>query len=147
MARYAEGNQLLHSFHCHFRVRWDSDHCCKQVWNDSTTLEDSRPWLTSVWIKHSTDSFLHDTYFYWRHRIMHHKCFFRWMHHMHHQSRNPTPWASFSFAPWEAAVQSGIFPLTAILYPIQPLAFGVFMRWQILNKGLGRTGCEFYSKQ
>ena len=89
MARYAEGNQLLHSFHYHFRVRRNSDHCCKQVWNDSTILEDWRPWLIKVWSKHSTD----------------------------------------------------------ILYPIQSLAFGVFMRWQILNKVLGRTWFDFYPKQ
>jgi lathosterol oxidase len=91
--------------------------------------------------------FLHDTYFYWTHRIMHHKRLFHWMHRIHHKSTNPTPWASFSFGPWEAAVQAGIFPLTAVLFPIHPIAFGAFMGWQMLNNVLGHSGFEFYPRQ
>ena len=61
-----------------------------------------------------------------------------------HKSINPTPWASFSFGPWEAVVQAGIFPLTVFLIPIHPLAFGIFMGWQMLNNVLGHSGFEFY---
>lgn len=57
MARYEEGSQLLRSFHYHFRLRRNYDHCCKQVWKDSTILEDWRPWLTRICSKHTTDSF------------------------------------------------------------------------------------------
>lgn len=87
---------------------------------------------------------LHDAYFYWTHRWMHQPKVFRWMHRVHHQSHNPTPWASFAFSPWEALVQAGIFPLTALLFPIHPVAFGAFMSWQLLNNILGHTGFEIY---
>lgn len=87
---------------------------------------------------------IHDAYFYWTHRWMHHPRLFRWMHKTHHKSINPTPWASFSFGPWEAVVQAGIFPLTVFLIPIHPLAFGIFMGWQMLNNVLGHSGFEFY---
>ena len=40
---------------------------------------------------------LHDTYFYWTHRLMHHPKLFRYFHKVHHISNNPTPWASLSF--------------------------------------------------
>ena len=62
---------------------------------------------------------LHDTYFYWTHRLMHHRRLFRWFHRVHHESTNPSPWASYSFAPLEALVQALIFPLVAVLIPIQ----------------------------
>jgi sterol desaturase/sphingolipid hydroxylase (fatty acid hydroxylase superfamily) len=45
---------------------------------------------------------LHDTYFYWVHRLMHHPRLFNRLHRVHHQSFNPTPWASLSFHPLEA---------------------------------------------
>ena len=102
------------------------------------------PWF---WMSVILTIFLHDTYFYWTHRAMHHKRLFRWMHGVHHQSTNPTPLASFSFGPWEALVQAGIFPLSVILFPIHPLAFGTFMAWQMLNNVLGHSGFEFYHKK
>lgn len=87
---------------------------------------------------------LHDTYFYWTHRWMHRPGIFKWMHRIHHQSNNPSPWAAFAFSPWEALIQAGIFPLTAALMPIHPLAFGAFMSWQLLNNILGHAGFEIY---
>ena len=45
---------------------------------------------------------LHDTYFYWTHRWMHRPAIFKWMHRIHHQSNNPSPWAAFAFSPWAA---------------------------------------------
>lgn len=87
---------------------------------------------------------LHDTWFYWTHRMMHHRWFFRWFHRVHHLSHNPTPWASYSFAPLEAVMQAAIFPLTAFLIPIHPYAFAIFMVWQITFNVIGHTGYEFH---
>jgi Delta7-sterol 5-desaturase len=36
----------------------------------------------------------HDTYFYWSHRLMHHKKIYPHVHLIHHKSFNPTPWAT-----------------------------------------------------
>jgi sterol desaturase/sphingolipid hydroxylase (fatty acid hydroxylase superfamily) len=46
--------------------------------------------------------FLHDTYFYWAHRMMHLPWFYKKVHRVHHQSTNPSPWAAYAFHPWEA---------------------------------------------
>ena len=70
--------------------------------------------------------FIHDAYFYWTHRAMHHPRLFKLFHRVHHLSMNPSPWASYSFAPLEAVVQASIFPLVTLLVPIHPLAFGLF---------------------
>jgi sterol desaturase/sphingolipid hydroxylase (fatty acid hydroxylase superfamily) len=88
--------------------------------------------------------FLHDTYFYWTHRCMHHRWLFPLFHRVHHLSNNPSPWAAYAFAPAEAVVEAGIFPLTAMLLPIHPLAFALFMLWQIVFNVAGHTGFEFH---
>lgn len=61
--------------------------------------------------------FLHDTYFYWTHRLMHHKALFRWTHQTHHSFTNPTPWCSFAFHPLEAFVSMGIIPIIVFCMP------------------------------
>ena len=78
------------------------------------------PWLgwayliTSVFLY----LFIHDTYFYWTHRAMHLRAFFRATHLTHHRSRQPTAWAAFSFHPWEAAISAWPLPLAAFFIPI-----------------------------
>ena len=86
---------------------------------------------------------VHDTWFYWTHRLMHHRRLFRWFHRVHHQSTNPSPWAAYSFAPLEAAVQACIFPLLVFTVPMHPLAFLAFMIWQITFNVVGHTGYEY----
>lgn len=87
---------------------------------------------------------VHDTWFYWTHRLMHHRRLFKLFHRVHHESTNPTPWAAYSFAPLEAAVQACIFPLLAFTVPMHPLAFFAFMIWQIVFNVLGHTGFEYF---
>ena len=89
---------------------------------------------------------LHDAYFYWTHRLMHHPRVFRWMHRTHHRSMNPTPWAAYAFDPLEAFVHALIFPIVIFSFPIHPLAFFLFMGWQITFNVLGHAGYEFYPR-
>lgn len=87
---------------------------------------------------------VHDTWFYWTHRLMHHRRLFRLFHKVHHESTNPSPWAAYSFAPLEALAQACIFPLLAFTVPMHPLAFFVFMVWQITFNVIGHTGYEYF---
>jgi sterol desaturase/sphingolipid hydroxylase (fatty acid hydroxylase superfamily) len=89
---------------------------------------------------------LHDTWFYWTHRWMHRPRVFRLVHRVHHQSTNPSPWAAYAFHPLEAVVQAAIFPLAVLLVPMHPLAFVVFMVWQITFNVLGHTGHEYHPR-
>jgi lathosterol oxidase len=89
---------------------------------------------------------VHDAYFYWTHRLMHHPRLFRLLHREHHLSTNPTPWAAYAFGPMEAVVQAGIFPLVVMVMPIHPLAFLGFMMWQITFNVIGHTGYEIYPR-
>jgi sterol desaturase/sphingolipid hydroxylase (fatty acid hydroxylase superfamily) len=90
--------------------------------------------------------FIHDTWFYWTHRLMHHPRLFRLTHLTHHRSVNPTPWAAFAFSPLEAVVQGSIFPLAVMLVPMHPYAFGLFMIWQLAFNVMGHAGYEVFPR-
>jgi lathosterol oxidase len=89
---------------------------------------------------------IHDAYFYWTHRLMHLPWLFRLVHRPHHRSTNPSPWAAYSFSTWEAFVQAGIAPLVLFTMPMHPLAFSIFMLWQISFNVLGHCGYEMFPR-
>jgi Delta7-sterol 5-desaturase len=87
---------------------------------------------------------IHDTYFYWMHRLMHHKKLFRIFHLVHHYSTNPSPWAAYSFHPLEAIVEAGIFAVFLFIMPITPLHLGLFFLAMIIYNVYGHLGYELY---
>jgi len=89
---------------------------------------------------------LHDTYFYWTHRAMHHPLLYRRMHLVHHQSINPSPWAAYAFHPLEAIVEAGIIVVIALVIPAHPLAIIIFFLFQIIYNVYGHLGFELYPK-
>lgn len=89
---------------------------------------------------------LHDAYFYWTHRLMHHPRLYRLVHHTHHLSISPTPWAAYAFSPTEALVQAGIGPLIVFTIPTHPLAFAAFMLWQVAFNVFGHCGYEIFPR-
>jgi Delta7-sterol 5-desaturase len=89
---------------------------------------------------------LHDAYFYWTHRLMHHPRLYRAIHHTHHLSTSPTPWAAYAFSPAEALVQAGIGPLIVFTLPVHPAAFSLFMLWQIAFNVFGHCGYEIFPR-
>jgi sterol desaturase/sphingolipid hydroxylase (fatty acid hydroxylase superfamily) len=89
---------------------------------------------------------VHDAYFYWTHRLMHHPWLYRVLHHTHHRSTSPTPWAAYAFSPAEAFVQAGIGPLIVFTIPVHPVAFALFMGWQIAFNVFGHCGYEIFPR-
>lgn len=88
--------------------------------------------------------FLHDTWFYWWHRIMHHPFLFKRVHLVHHKSTNPSPWTAYAFHPFEAIIEVGIHPLIAFTLPIYAPAIGIFFLFQIAYNVYGHLGYELY---
>ena len=87
---------------------------------------------------------LHDTWFYWTHRLMHWRPLFKIAHRVHHQSHNPTPWAAFSFHPIEAFIEAMIYPLVALFLPIHPLAAFLWLLYMTLMNVGGHLGFELF---
>jgi sterol desaturase/sphingolipid hydroxylase (fatty acid hydroxylase superfamily) len=104
---------------------------------------DDRGWLW-FFVSIGVMIVMHDTYFYWTHRLMHHRRLYRVFHRTHHLSTDPTPWAAYSFSTLEAAVQAGIGPLIVFTLPVHPTAFAIFMIWQISFNVLGHCGYEIF---
>ncbi|HEY8929171.1 MAG TPA: sterol desaturase family protein [Mucilaginibacter sp.] len=89
---------------------------------------------------------LHDTYFYWTHRLMHWKPLFKYVHKTHHLSINPTPFAAYAFHPIEAVVEVGIIPLIAFTIPHHASAIGIFGVYSLLLNVAGHLGYELFPK-
>jgi lathosterol oxidase len=87
---------------------------------------------------------IHDTYFYWTHRLMHWKKIYPYVHKVHHMSTNPTPWAAFAFHPLEAVVEVGILPIMVFLIPIHSLAIFFWVIYQMGMNVLGHLGYELF---
>ena len=50
--------------------------------------------------------FLHDTYFYWMHHLMHHPKLFNYFHLVYHKSTNPSPLGSLCFSSFGSGDRS-----------------------------------------
>ena len=88
--------------------------------------------------------FVQDTYFYWTHRVMHHKKIFSWAHAGHHKSVQPTPWASFSFDPFEAVISAWLLPVMALFVPLHVGAALALLMIMTINAVFNHAGWEVY---
>ncbi len=89
---------------------------------------------------------LHDAYFYWAHRLMHHPLLYKHVHKVHHESIDPSPFAAFSFHPLEALVEAGFYVIFVFIVPIH---LGAIILWQIIQQGfnvIGHMGYEIYPR-
>jgi sterol desaturase/sphingolipid hydroxylase (fatty acid hydroxylase superfamily) len=89
---------------------------------------------------------MHDTYFYWMHRLMHHPALFRIMHLVHHKSTNPSPWAAYAFHPLEAIIEVGIVPIFLFTIPIHSFHLPFFFLFMIVYNVYGHLGYEIYPR-
>ena len=81
---------------------------------------------------------VHDTYFYWAHRLMHHP--------VHHKSTNPSPWAAYAFHPLEAVLESLIFVIFLFTIPVHSIHLMLFFIFSLAYNVYGHLGFELYPK-
>jgi len=87
---------------------------------------------------------IHDAFFYWAHRLMHHPLLYKKVHLVHHLSTNPSPWAAFSFHPYESVIEALIIPIIVVLFPIHIYAIIIFLIIMTALNVVGHLGYEFY---
>jgi len=89
---------------------------------------------------------MHDTYFYWTHRMLHWKPLFKTVHKTHHLSVNPTPFAAYAFHPVEAVIEVGIIPLVSFTVPHATSAITIFVLYSLFLNVIGHLGYELFPK-
>ncbi len=89
---------------------------------------------------------MHDTYFYWAHRLMHNPWLFKMVHLVHHKSTNPSPWAAYAFHPLEAIVESLIFVIFLLAIPMHSIHLMTFFVFSLVYNVYGHLGFEIYPK-
>lgn len=89
---------------------------------------------------------VHDTYFYWMHRVLHHKSLFKRTHLVHHQSTNPSPWSSYSFHVLEAVAEGMVLVVITCIMPMHPLTVLLFTVSGFIINVYGHLGYELMPK-
>ncbi|MCC7441052.1 MAG: sterol desaturase family protein [Bdellovibrionales bacterium] len=87
---------------------------------------------------------VHETYYYWVHRLLHLDLFYRLLHRHHHQFVTPGPWAAFSFHPLEAAVSHAVLPALLLLIPLHPAVICAYLLWMAVSGAVNHLGAELY---
>jgi Delta7-sterol 5-desaturase len=89
----------------------------------------------------------HDVYFYWTHRLLHTPWLLRRVHHVHHRSRNPSPWAAYAFHPVEAIINGLVVPLALMIVPLHGGVIFLFGIHQILRNAHGHAAVEIMPRR
>lgn len=90
--------------------------------------------------------FVHDTWFYWTHRLMHRPWWFKRLHAVHHDSRPPTAWAAMSFHPWEALTGAVVIPALVFVIPIHVAALGLVLTIMTVMGVANHMGWEMFPR-
>ncbi len=88
--------------------------------------------------------FLHDTYYYWLHRLFHLKSVYKKVHLVHHKSIRTSAFTSFSFHPFESVAQAIAIPLTLLFIPLHIYAFVGLLIFMTLSAMVNHLGVEVY---
>ncbi len=89
---------------------------------------------------------LHDTWFYWTHRLFHDPRLFQAVHAVHHRSRPPTAWAAMSFAPIEAVSGAVVIPALVFVIPIHVAMLGLVLGIMTLMGVTNHMGWELFPR-
>ncbi len=90
---------------------------------------------------------VHETYYYWLHRWMHHPSVFRIVHKVHHQSTITSAWTAFSFHPLEGFFQAIFLPVMIFLVPIHYSMLLVQLTIMTFTSVINHLDIEIYPKK
>jgi len=85
---------------------------------------------------------VHDTYYYWFHRLLHTRWLYQKIHSVHHTTKNPCVMTFFAMHPLELALMALSIPLCAFLFPICDAAFNVAYGLYMVQTIYGHSGFD-----
>ena len=93
-----------------------------------------------------TAMLIHETYYYWLHRLMHLPRIYPWLHRGHHDSITTTAWTSFAFDPGEAVLQAAILPAILAVVPMHGAVVVTWLTLMTLSAIVNHLGVELYPR-
>lgn len=87
-----------------------------------------------------------DTYFYWYHRLLHHKSIFKYFHRIHHLTKSPTPWTTFAISPVEQLGVSLFYMALICILPMHLTVFSIYVITGLVRQTIGHLGYEVFPK-
>lgn len=107
--------------------------------------DESHTWYYIIWST-AILVILHETYFYWSHRLLHTKFLYNQIHYVHHLARNPSPWSVFLLHPVEAFLQGLFYTMTFLIVPTNWKQLAAFYFVMHLQDMYNHLGYEIYPK-
>lgn len=87
---------------------------------------------------------VHETYYYWLHRWMHHPRIYPVLHHGHHDSIITSGWTSFAFDPAEAVLQAVIIPVILVFVPMHGAVLVLWLTLMTVSAIVNHLDVELY---
>lgn len=87
---------------------------------------------------------LHDTWFYWGHRLLHTKIFYRF-HSPHHRSVTPTVWSNDAGHAVDTFFAHSYYALIVFILPIPALALLAHRLFDQVSAAIGHCGYEHFA--
>jgi lathosterol oxidase len=87
---------------------------------------------------------LHDTWFYWGHRILHTKMFYRF-HKPHHMTVTPTVWSNDAGSSVDTLFAHSYYALVLFVIPIPPAVFLAHRVFDQVSAAVGHCGYEHFA--
>lgn len=89
---------------------------------------------------------VHETYYYWLHRLMHHPKIFSIVHKVHHDSNITSPWTAFSFHPLEGLLQAVFLPALLLIMPMHLYVLILHLTIMTFSSVINHLDIEVYPK-
>ncbi len=87
---------------------------------------------------------LYDAWFYWGHRLLHLKKFYRW-HKPHHQSIAPTAWSNDSSATIDTIIEHFFYFFVWIVLPVPAISIFALRVFDQITGMIGHCGFEYFA--
>jgi sterol desaturase/sphingolipid hydroxylase (fatty acid hydroxylase superfamily) len=107
------------------------------------TLHGGIPYVIFTWF---ALIIFHETWFYWAHRLMHHKLIYSYVHSVHHKSVNPTPVAAYNFHWLEAFIEGLYLVPFMIVFPLYYPLFIAHTFYAMIINIYFHSGYEFFPR-
>ena len=88
--------------------------------------------------------FIQETYYYWLHRLMHHRAVFSLVHKVHHDSVTTSPFTAFSFHPLESIIQAVVLPVILVVLPLHPVVIVIQLLLMSLTSVINHLNIDIF---